>query len=302
MTGQFYLHTRMHQLGETAIDFHRRVAVMAIVNRTPDSFYDQGATFSLDRAVAAAAAAFQAGADLVDVGGVKFAPGPALPVEEECERVLPLIREAAQHGPVSVDTFHAKVARRAIAEGASVINDTTGLHDPAMADIVADSDALLVIAHSAAAPRTELPGPTYTDVVAEVSEFLTERIELALSRGVRPEQIVVDPGHDLNKNTLHSLELTQRLAEFTRFGYPLLVALSNKDFIGETLNRAREDRLAGSLASAVWCAAQGARIVRVHNVAETVDAMRMFEAIQGWREPEYLQHNMPPERVKTHHE
>ena len=120
--------------------------------------------------------------------------------------------------------------------------------------------------------------------------------------GSAREQIVVDPGHDLNKNTLHSLELTQRLAEFTRFGYPLLVALSNKDFIGETLNRAREDRLAGSLASAVWCAAQGARIVRVHNVAETVDAMRMFEAIQGWREPEYLQHNMPPERVKTHHE
>lgn len=283
-----------HRLGTTDIDFRRRVAVMAIVNRTPDSFYDKGATFQLDAALSAGVAAFEAGADLLDVGGVKFAPGPQLPVDEENERVVPFVRELAQHGPVSVDTFHPEVARQAIAAGAAVINDTTGLHDPAMADVVADSDALIVIAHSAAKPRTPLVGPLYQDVVAEVRAFLRARVELALSRGVRPDQIIIDPGHDLNKNTLHSLEITRRLEEFTHDGYPLLVALSNKDFIGESLDRDRWDRLSGSLSSAVWCATQGARIVRVHNVPETVDAMRMFEAIQGWREPAFLRHNQPP--------
>lgn len=284
---------KLHRLGDTTIDFHRRVAVMAIVNRTPDSFYDRGATFELDAALRAGLQAFDDGADLLDVGGVKFAPGPPLPVEEEADRVVPFVRELAQHGPVSVDTFHPEVARRAIEAGAAVINDTTGLHDPEMASVVADSEALLVIAHSVAKPRTRLVGPMYTDVVAEVLEFLESRVELALARGVRPEQIIVDPGHDLNKNTLHSLEITRRLEEFAGLGYPLLVALSNKDFIGESLHRERSERLSGSLSSAVWCATQGARIVRVHNVPETVDAIHMFEAIQGWREPAYLRHNMP---------
>lgn len=287
------IHAPFHRLGQNDFNFQERVAVMAIVNRTPDSFYDKGATFELDAAVQAGMNAFEAGADLLDVGGVKFAPGPPLPAEEEAERVVPFIRELAVHGPVSVDTFHPEVARLSIAAGAAVINDTTGLHDPAMADVVADSDALLVVAHSIAKPRTKLVGPLYNDVVGEVLSFLEARVELALSRGVRPEQIIVDPGHDLNKNTLHSLEITRRIEEFTQTGYPLLVALSNKDFIGESLNRERKERLAGSLSSAVWCASQGARIIRVHNVPETVDAIHMFEAIQGWRKPAYLRHNQP---------
>lgn len=282
-----------HRLGPHEINFHERAAVMAIVNRTPDSFYDKGATFALDAAIQAGVDAFDAGADLLDVGGVKFAPGPPLPMEEESERIVPFVRELAAYGPISVDTFHPEVARRAIEAGAAVINDTTGLHDPAMADVVAESNALLVIAHSVAAPRTRLVGPSYFNVVAEVREFLNARVELALSRGVRPEQIIIDPGHDLNKNTMHSLEITRRLEEFADSGYPLLVALSNKDFIGESLGRDRHDRLAGSLASAVWCATQGARIVRVHNVPETVDAIHMFEAIQGWRRPQLLRHNQP---------
>lgn len=283
----------VHRLGSTTIDFRTKIAVMAIINRTPDSFYDKGATFALDAAVDAGLQALDAGADLLDIGGVKFAPGPPLPVEEECERVIPFVRALAPHGPVSVDTFHPEVARRALDAGAAVINDTTGVHDPAMADVVADSDALLVVAHSLAKPRTRLVGPSYTNVVAEIRSFLDERVSLALSRGVLPEQILIDPGHDLNKNTLHTLELTRMLEEFSGMGYPLLVALSNKDFIGESLNRDRHERLAGSLSSAIWCATQGARIVRVHNVAETVDAIRMLEVIQGWRQPSYLRHNMP---------
>jgi len=289
------LQTPVRRIGDRELDFSRRLAAMAIVNRTPDSFYDQGATYGLDAAVESGAAAFAAGADLVDVGGVKFAPGPALPVEEEIDRVIPVVRALASVGPVSVDTFQPAVAAAAIAAGAAVINDTTGVHDPAMAEVVADSEATLVIAHSRAAPRTQLPQPRYDDVVGEVAAFLRERVDLAVTHGVPPERIVIDPGHDLNKNTRHSLELTRRLGELASFGLPILVALSNKDFVGETLDRPRDGRLSGSLAAAVFCATQGARIMRVHNVAETVDALRMVEAILGWREPAYLLHNTRPE-------
>ncbi|WP_438856557.1 dihydropteroate synthase [Agromyces sp. M3QZ16-3] len=269
---------------------------MAIVNRTPDSFYDRGSTFALDRAVEAAHSAVADGADWVDIGGAKFAPGPPIPVDEEADRVVPVVAALAGSGAVvSVDTFHPEVARRAIAAGAHVINDTTGIHDPAMADVVADSDATIVITHSLAAPRRPHPMPEYGDVVTEVGAFLRERIDLARARGVPDERIVIDPGHDLNKNTLHSLELTRRLGEIAGIGPPLLVALSNKDFVGESVGRPdRRDRLAGSLAAAVYCIDRGARILRVHNVRETVDAVRMVEAIEGWREPAFLEHNLRP--------
>jgi dihydropteroate synthase len=285
--------SRIRRIGPRTFDFDREVAVMAIVNRTPDSFYDRGATFALDAAVEAARRAIADGADWIDIGGAKFAPGPAIPVEEEADRVVPVVAALAGTGAViSVDTFHAEVARRAIDAGAHVINDTTGIHDPAMAEVVAASDATIVVTHSLAAPRTPHPAPVYGDVVAEVAEFLAERVERARAHGVPEERIVIDPGHDLNKNTLHSLELTRRLGEIAALGQPLLVALSNKDFIGESLGRRdRDDRLPGSLAAAVYCIQQGARIVRVHNVRETVDAVRMVEAIEGWREPVFLEHN-----------
>lgn len=281
-------------IGGRRFDFDREIAVMAIVNRTPDSFYDRGETFALDAAVARAEQAIAEGADWIDVGGAKFAPGPPIPVEEEIERVVPVVAALAGSGAViSVDTFHPAVARAAIDAGAAVVNDTTGIHDPAMADVVADSDATIVVTHSLAEPRTPYPAPEYDDVVDRVRDFLAARVELALERGVPPERIVVDPGHDLNKNTRHSLELTRRLGEIVELGHPTLVALSNKDFIGESLDRERADRLPGSLAAAVYCVIAGARIVRVHNVRETVDAMRMVEAIEGWREPAFLRHNMP---------
>ncbi|MRG61011.1 dihydropteroate synthase [Agromyces sp. CFH 90414] len=266
---------------------------MAIVNRTPDSFYDRGRTDALHLAVDAARRAVDDGADWVDVGGAKFAPGPAIPVEEEIDRVVPVVAALAGDGVViSVDTFHPEVARAALAAGAHVINDTTGIHDPAMADVVAEAGAVVVITHSLAKPRTPLPSPRYDDVVGEVAAFLRERVALAESRGVASDRIIVDPGHDLNKHTLDSLELTRRLREVTALGYPTLVALSNKDFVGESLGRRdRSRRVEGSIAAAVYCVLQGARIVRVHNVRETVDAMRMVEAIEGWREPVFLEHN-----------
>jgi dihydropteroate synthase len=280
-------------IGPRVFDFSRQVAVMAIINRTPDSFYDTGATFALHAAVQAAHRALADGADWVDIGGAKFAPGPAVPVREEIARVIPVVEELRGSGAViSVDTFHPEVALAAITAGAHVINDTTGVHDPAMAEVVADSDATLVITHSLARPRTPYPAPSYGDVVADVTGFLTERIGRAVERGVPLERIVVDPGHDLNKNTRHSLELTRRLGELTSLELPILVAVSNKDFIGETLDRRRGERVEGSLAAAVYCILHGARIVRMHNVREAVDAVRMTEAILGFRNPAYLSHNM----------
>ncbi|WP_022900740.1 dihydropteroate synthase [Humibacter albus] len=281
-------------IGARTFDFSRQIAIMAVVNRTPDSFYDRGATFALDQAVQACLAAAARGADWIDIGGVPFKPGPPLPVEEEIARVVPVVEALRRESDVviSVDTFDAEVARHAIAAGADVINDTTGIHDPGMAGAVADSDATLVITHSLAAPRTVYPRPQYDDVVDEVVSFLRDRAAFAVSLGVPEERLIVDPGHDLNKNTLHSLEVTRRFDEIAAIGLPALAAVSNKDFIGETLDAERSERLEGSLAAAVFCITQGARIVRMHNVRESVAAVHMTEAILGFRQPAYLKHNM----------
>jgi len=237
------------------------------------------------------------GADWVDIGGVKFSPDDGeVAAAVELERVLPVVREAVRRHPgtvVSVDTFRAEVAEACLAAGAHVINDTTGLHDPALAELVAAHPGTqLIITHSLAKPRTHYPRPSYADVAQDIATFLRDKADLALRIGVPPEQIIIDPGHDLNKNTHHTLELTRRLATVAEVGYPMLAAVSNKDFVGETLDRPQGERLAGSLAAAVFSMLQGARIVRMHNVRESVDAARMTEAILGWRQPAYTRHNM----------
>ena len=282
------------RIGSRTFDFEAQVAVMAVVNRTPDSFYDKGATFALERAVAAALAAAEQGADWVDIGGVPFGRGPVVTPEEEIARVIPVVEgvAAASGVVISVDTANADVARRAIAAGAAVINDTSGLWDAGMVDVIAESQATLVLTHSIGPPRSERPSPRYEDVVAEVAAFLQERVERALAGGIAPERLVVDPGHDLNKNTLHTLELTRRLDEIVALGYPTLAAVSNKDFVGESIDREQGQRLEGSLAAAVVCIMKGARIVRMHDVPASVAAVRMTEAILGLRQPAYLRHNV----------
>ncbi len=281
-------------IGARTFDFSRRVAVMAVVNRTPDSFFDQGRTFALDAAVAACFDAVEAGADWVDIGGAPFAPGTPIPAREEADRVVPVVAQlrAGSDVVISVDTFHSAVAREAIAAGATVINDTTALSDPDLARVVADSDATLVLTHSLATPRTFYPRPAYDDVAGEIAAFLLERVERANAAGVPEERIILDPGHDLNKNTLQSLELTRRLAEIADLGYPTLAAVSNKDFIGETLDAPRSERRDGSIAAAVVAIVNGARIIRMHDVPGSVAAARMTEAILGLREPAFLKHNM----------
>lgn len=281
-------------IGGRTFDFSRRVAVMGIVNRTRDSFYDRGATFGFDAALAAAERALADGADWVDVGAVPFSP-LAAPVSaaEEADRLVPLVAaiRARTSAVISIDTYRAAVAAAALAAGADAVNDTSGLQDPDMAGTVAAAGAALVITHSRARPGEMLARPHYGDVVAEVRDFLAERAAYAQGQGVARDRIVVDPGHDLNKNTVHSLELTRRLDELATLGHPLLASVSNKDFLQETLDRPARDVGEATIAAVVLCVAAGARIVRVHDVAATVAAVRVVEAVQGWREPARAQHN-----------
>lgn len=273
--------------GRRTFDFGRRVAVMAILNRTPDSFYDRGATYGFGAAVAAGERALAEGADWLDVGGVKAGPGAPVDEAEELERVVPLVEalRGRTDAVISVDTFRPGVARQALAAGADVVNDPSGLHDPRVAEAAAEAGAGLVVMHTGGPPRTRPHRPAYTDVVAEVRAFLTGRVALAVRHGVPADRMIVDPGHDFHKNTFHSLELTRRLGELAGMGHPLLVALSNKDFVGETLDVPLDQRLEGSLAAAAFCVAAGASIVRVHEVAATVRVVRMTEAILGRRPP-----------------
>lgn len=270
-------------------DTSRRVLVMGIVNRTQDSFFDEGRTWRLEQAVAAGLRAAEEGADIVDVGGVKFAPGDPLDPAEEAARVVPVIERLRRELPgevlLSVDTFHASVARVALEVGADLINDTTGLSDPRMAEEVARAGASLVLTHSVAEPRRPFPRPRYEDVVEEVRDFLAARLERALEAGIARERIVLDPGPDLNKNTQQTLEVLRDWGEYAALGLPLLAALSRKDFVGESLGLPKEERLAGSLAAAAWTIRLGARILRVHDVRETVRMVRMLEVLAGWREP-----------------
>ena len=285
----------VRRIGRRTFDFSAEIVVMGIVNRTPDSFYDQGRTYALDRAVRAALAAAEAGAGWVDVGGVPFSPDtPEVSEAEELDRVLPVVEAvaAATGVVISVDTFRPEVAARSIAAGAAVVNDTTGLHHPEMADVVAGTTATVVVAHSLAEPRRHLRRPRYDDVVAEVKQFLEARVQRALDHGVREEQVVIDPGHDLNKTTLHTLELTRRLSEIADLGLPLLAAVSNKDFVGESTGLAKPERLAPSLAAATACALGGARLWRMHEVGPAVAAARMTEALLGLRVPTGLRHNL----------
>jgi dihydropteroate synthase len=284
----------VRRIGDRVFDFGRQVAVMAIINRTRDSFYDHGRTFALDAAVAAAQHALDEGADWVDVGAVPFSPRTA-PVDatEERDRIVPFVEEVRRRSGavISVDTFRAEVAAAAVAAGATAINDTSGLRDPEVADVAAETGAALVITHSLAAPREEWFRPTYDDVVDEVKAFLLSRAELAVDRGVRPEQIIIDPGHDLNKNTVHSLEVTRRLDELAGLGFPLLASVSNKDFIAETLGRDKQQLTAGTTATVTMCVLKGARVLRVHDVRSTVEAARMVGAVLGWHPPVEVRHN-----------
>lgn len=264
-------------------------ALMAIINRTPDSFYDSGATYDLADALLRLDEAVADGADIIDVGGVKAGYGPVVDAEEELRRTADFVAEARARHPqlvISIDTWRAEVADRLCSLGADLINDTWAGHDPELTAVAAAHGAGLVCSHSGGlGPRTDPHRPAYDDVVADVIETVTGLAEKAVAAGVRSDGILIDPTHDFGKNTRHSLELTRRLCELVDTGYPVLVALSNKDFVGETLDRDKDRRLPGTLAATTVSAWLGARVFRAHNVAETRQTLDMVASIHGDRSP-----------------
>lgn len=264
-------------------------AVMAIVNRTPDSFFDRGATFTAEAALAAVDAAVAQGADIIDIGGVKAGPGEEVSVAEEIDRTVETVAAVRARFPdvvISIDTWRAAVASEAVAAGADLINDTWGLPDPGLLQVAASTGAGLVCAHAGGlTPRTRPHRSAYRDVVADVIATVTGLAARARQHGVRADGILIDPAHDFDKNTYHSLELTRRLDELVATGWPVLVALSRKDFIGETLDQPPAERLAGTLAATAISAWLGARVVRAHDVAATRQVLDTVGSIRGERPP-----------------
>jgi dihydropteroate synthase len=263
--------------------------VMAIVNRTPDSFYDTGATFTDGAALDAVARAVDEGAAIIDVGGVKAGPGAVVDAAEEIRRTASFVAAiTARHDVVvSVDTWRAEVGRVACGEGAELLNDAWGGHDPELASVAAEFGVGLVCTHTGGAtPRTRPHRVEYDDVVADIVARTVSEAERAVSLGVPRESVIIDPGHDFGKNTRHSLEATRRIPELVATGWPVLVSLSRKDFVGETLDVAAPgDRLVGTLASTAVSAWLGARIYRAHDVAATRQTLDMVASIAGARPP-----------------
>lgn len=266
-----------------------RALVMAIVNRTPDSFYDHGAAFADEAALAAVDEALAAGADLVDIGGVKAGPGAAVDVDTETRRVVPFVAAVRQRHSqllISVDTWRSEVAQAALAAGADIVNDTWAGADPQLLPVVAQAGAGIVCSHTGGArPRTRPHRVRYPDVVAEVAQALTQAAQRALAAGVPRDAILVDPTHDFGKNTYHGLELLRGMDVLVNTGWPVLLAASNKDFIGETLGVPLAQRTEGTLAATAWAAAAGARVFRVHDTGATRRVVNMIAAIAGTRRP-----------------
>jgi len=275
-------------LGTTTFSGDERV-IMAIVNRTPDSFYDAGRTFSDDRAISAVGAAIAAGAEIVDIGGVKAGPGVEVDLDEELSRTVDFVAAVRERHPeviISVDTWRHEVGEAVCRAGADLINDAWGGYDPDLAHVAAQFGVGLVCTHAGgAAPRTRPHRVQYEDVVASVADFLGQEAARAEAAGVDRRRILIDPGHDFGKNTRHSLAVTRELGQLAALGWPLLVSLSNKDFVGETLNAPVDERLVGTLATTAISSWLGAQVFRVHEVHETQAVLAMVQAIAGVAEP-----------------
>jgi len=267
-----------------------RALVMAIVNRTPDSFYDRGAAFTDTAAMSRVDAAVVEGADIVDIGGVKAGPGAEVDVAEEIRRVVPFVVAVRERYPdivISVDTWRGEVGRIAVAEGADLLNDTWAGADPTLGEVAAGTGVGIVCSHTGGAvPRRRPHRVRYADVVADVIADVCGQAERLVALGVPREGVLIDPTHDFGKNTFHGLTLLRRCDELVATGWPVLMALSNKDFVGETLGVAAvTDRLEGTLAATALAVAAGARVFRAHEVAATRRTVDMVAAIVGTHPP-----------------
>jgi len=268
-------------LGSRRFDITDRALVMGILNRTPDSFYDRGETFALDDLVRRADDLATAGADLLDIGGVKAGPGPEVGEAEELDRVIPAL-QAVHHRidiPLSVDTWRASVAREAYASGAVVGNDISGFADPDYLPAAAEAGATVVATHIRLAPRVPDPEPVYDDVVGDVSAFLLERAARATAAGIPPDRIVIDAGLDLGKTAEQSLTLLRASDRLAAQGFPLLLSASNKTFLGRVLDLEIGERREASLAATALGVSLGCRVVRVHDVAGTRQVCDVLAAV-----------------------
>jgi dihydropteroate synthase len=272
----------IYKFGDVEFDFSKRTYVMGILNVTPDSFSDGGRYFTLDLALEHALKMIEDGADIIDIGGESTRPGSdPVPIEEELRRVIPVIKELAKRTKVaiSIDTYKSEVARQALDNGALIVNDISGLRfDEKMAEVVAEYKASVVLMHIKGTPKTMQQNPEYKDVISEIYSYLSESVDLALSAGIK--QIIVDPGIGFGKRLIDNLEIIRRLREFKSLGYPILIGVSRKSFIGNILNLPVDQRLegtAGAVAISVW---NGANIVRVHDVKEMVRVVRIVDAIK----------------------
>ncbi|MER7413991.1 dihydropteroate synthase [Streptomyces cacaoi] len=272
--------------------------IMAIVNRTPDSFYDRGATFRDEPALARVEQAVAEGAAVIDIGGVKAGPGDEVTAEEEARRTVGFVAEVRRRWPdvvISVDTWRHEVGEAACEAGADLLNDAWGGVDPLLAEVAARHGAGLVCTHAGGVrPRTRPhrisyapadDAPDTSGVVDDILQTVLGLADRAVRLGVRPDGILIDPGHDFGKSTRHSLQATRELGRLAETGWPVLVSLSNKDFVGETLDRPVDERLVGTLATTAVSAWLGARMYRVHEVAETRQVVDMVASIAGHRPP-----------------
>ena len=279
------------RLGGREFDQRARL-VMAIVNRTPDSFYDKGATWREDAAFDRVREVAAQGADIVDIGGIKAAPGAEIGADEEKARVVDFVAAVRAEHPdllISVDTWRASVGRAVLEAGADILNDAWGGADPGLVEVAGEFGAAVVCTHTGGVtPRTRPHRIEYDDVVESVVESLVAQAERAVSAGVARDRVVIDPAHDFGKNSWHSLEVTRRLDELVALGWPLLVSLSNKDFVGEALDLPVGERLTGTLAATAISAWHGAHIYRVHEVVETRQVLDMVSVITG---------DLPPART-----
>jgi len=268
---------------ELTLELGARPWLMGVVNASPDSFSDGGRYSSLEAQVQLAGELLAAGADILDVGGESASTGrPAVEVDEEISRVVPLVeRLAGDLGAlVSVDTYKPAVARAALAAGARIINDVSGLRDPELADVCAETGAALVLMHTLAAPRERMQdAELYDDVTGEVMSFLRERIELATARGLAREQLLLDPGPDFAKTPAQTIRLLAEVGRLHELGRPLLMAISRKDFIGALTGRAPRERLAGTLAALAHGVQHGAHVFRMHDVAAAADFLAVRAAL-----------------------
>jgi dihydropteroate synthase len=271
------------RVGERAFDCSERTLVMGILNVTPDSFSENGRFFDSEEAVRHGAQMVSDGADVVDVGGESTRPGSeSVSVDEEIRRVVPVIERILQQNPdipISIDTRKAEVADRALAAGATVVNDVSAGGDPKMFDVVRRHDAAMVLMHMKGEPKTMQQSPEYDDVVGEVHELLRERIEAAEFAGIDPERIAIDPGIGFGKNLEHNLDVMRRVDAFLDLGRPVLVGPSRKRFIGAILDALEDERLEGTIGAVAWLVSCGAHVVRVHDVREVVRAVRVIDAI-----------------------